>query len=743
MKLRLAAIALIVLGFLAVFGAPASAHALLVRSIPDANGQLDRAPAQVELFFSESLEPAFSTVSVLDSSGAKIDAGDAHVDPTDATHMVVSLPSLADGVYTVSWKALSATDGHLTTGAFPFAVGKADAAALAAAGQGSRQAPLSLGEVLAKWLLYLSAAAVTGGMMFVLTVWQPARRLLKGETRGDQAVDVPWVPLVRGSLILLLVVHVLALLVQAGQASGTGLSAPWSRSVHTVLFQTRFGAIWLGRLALIFVLARLTPAAVEAEGSGRRGRWLEGACMAASLLLLLTASLGSHASAEAAPLLPVVMDWVHLIAASAWIGGLFFFIAGLRSLRELPAEFRTRLTARLIPRFSVLAIVSMAALTLTGLFSAVVRVGTIDALLSSLYGHALVVKLAIVLIMLTLGATNLLIVSPRMKRAAASDGGNGRLVDRFRRIVWGEVTLAAVLLLSVGVLTSLPPARVPASNPALTGTADVDDLRLVMTITPGRVGINTFTVEATAGGQPLRGAKEVDLRFTPSSGKVPASQLQLAGQGNGAYSAKGGYLSLPDSWQVQVAVRRAGKFDSYANLTFDIGTGGSASTAIAWSRLAATLAVLCACGYAVVFLTRGRVRVRQVALGLVPALALLGVGAVTFLTPPLAPTSGTVNPIPPNAASVARGQAIYAQRCVPCHGESGKGDGPVGLTLNPRPADLTIHAVPGVHTDAQLFEWITNGFPGSIMPHFGKVLSDNDRWDLVNFIRTFAPRTSP
>lgn len=78
-----------------------------------------------------------------------------------------------------------------------------------------------------------------------------------------------------------------------------------------------------------------------------------------------------------------------------------------------------------------------------------------------------------------------------------------------------------------------------------------------------------------------------------------------------------------------------------------------------------------------------------------------------------------------------------------CHGESGKGDGPLGRTLIPRPADLTIHAVPGVHTDAQLYDWITNGFPGSAMPAWKQTLSDTDRWNLVNFIRTFAPKTAP
>jgi mono/diheme cytochrome c family protein len=62
------------------------------------------------------------------------------------------------------------------------------------------------------------------------------------------------------------------------------------------------------------------------------------------------------------------------------------------------------------------------------------------------------------------------------------------------------------------------------------------------------------------------------------------------------------------------------------------------------------------------------------------------------------------------------------------------------LTLNPRPADLTVYAIPGVHPDAQLYEWITNGFPGTRMPAFKSTLSDTDRWNLVNFIRTLAKK---
>jgi mono/diheme cytochrome c family protein len=109
-----------------------------------------------------------------------------------------------------------------------------------------------------------------------------------------------------------------------------------------------------------------------------------------------------------------------------------------------------------------------------------------------------------------------------------------------------------------------------------------------------------------------------------------------------------------------------------------------------------------------------------------------------YMTLPPKTTSGEVNPVTPNSQSVAEGKAVYTQYCVPCHGGSGKGDGPVGVALNPRPADLTLHGVPGIHTDAQLYDWITNGLPGTRMQAWKTTISDTDRWNLVNYIRALA-----
>ena len=710
---------------------PVFAHALLVRSVPEANAALDRAPAQIELSFTETLEPSFSTITVFNSSGAQVDNGDSKLDPADHTHLTVSLRSLPDGVYTVAWKALSAVDGHITTGSFPFAVGDVDAAALGAAAQASRQIKLSLGEVVERWVLFVCALAVTGGTLFVLVVWQPAYRAVQSETEGFALERGPWRRLATFALIGLAVASLFALLLQAGQASGAEIAAPWDAAVGRILFETRFGALWIARFALTLALAGLLP-----HNSTGRARWL---AFGLSLLLLLTLSLGSHAAAELRPALPVVADWAHLVAASVWVGGLTHFVAGLWAAQQSDASLRTRLTARLLPRFSALALLSVGALTVSGVYSAILRIGAWDALFQTLYGRALVVKLLIVSPMLMLGAVNLLIVTPRMKRAAAYTHGDARLVNRFRRIVTSEVTLGAALLLSVGVFTSLPPARPAAASAALTAAALADDLKLAIEISPGRVGVNTFTLRVTSTGQPLDQAKEVALRFTPTRTNVPPSEAQLSAQGSGVYAAKGAYLGLPDTWQVQAVVRREGEFDAFANFNFAVSAASTAAS-FPWTRASGGALLVAASVYLAALSTFASTRAQRAAFAIVPALALFAVGAFVFYGLSAAQDSGPVNPIPPNASSIAVGKALYVTHCVPCHGGAGKGDGPVGLTLNPRPADLSLHAIPGVHTDAQLYDWITHGFPRSVMPAFSDRLTNEERWHLINYVRTLAPK---
>ena len=97
------------------------AHAFLARTDPRAGSTVRTPPAQVRVWFTESLEPAFSSVQVLDAAGRRVDKGDGRVDSGNLALLRVSLPPLPPGIYTVIWRVLS-VDSHVTEGTFTFRV---------------------------------------------------------------------------------------------------------------------------------------------------------------------------------------------------------------------------------------------------------------------------------------------------------------------------------------------------------------------------------------------------------------------------------------------------------------------------------------------------------------------------------------------------------------------------------------------------------------------------------------------
>ncbi len=716
-----------VLAYCAWTGFPVHAHALLLRSNPQANAVLDTPPVQVELYFSEPLESKLSSIKVIDSNNLIVDVGDVRVDPSNTTRMTVSLRSLNDGVYTVTWKAVSAIDGHQTVGSFPFAVGNVNANTVNAIQQ-STKASLPFSALVSKFLLLAALAVLIGQRLFIALVWNPALR----SEQKDVTRPAVWAALYRIGLVGILLCIGLGILSLAGQTTGKELLFPWDLETGRILTETRLGLIWLARLALALAAVWLA--------AGKQSPVKNWVGFTVNLALLFTITLTSHAATEAKPLLPILGDLIHLLGMTFWLGGLVYLSTGIHQLQQLDEPLRTKLTSLLTARFSINAIVFVSLIGLTGFYSASLRVGTWSAFLITLYGHVLLIKQIFVAGLLVIAAVNLFIISPRLSRARMQGVADPAVVARFGKILIVELTFAGLLLGSVSFLTYLPPAKIVSLNSALTHTAKVDDLKLELSISPGKVGQNTFTLTAaTSDGHPLHASKKVLLRFTSSQANIPSSEIELIGAGDGTFSAKGTYLSLPGKWQVQAVVRREDKFDAFANYDFTIQKTGSNDKAAAASR--STGGLLLSIGLLFTLITISVKPKPVIRFGLGVPLILLTISlSVYYLTRPVIIETVQENPIPPNQESVMAGENLYVVTCAPCHGLSGKGDGSVGLTLNPRPADLTQHAIPGVHTDAQLFEWITNGFPGSRMPPFKSALSDTDRWNLVNFVRTLAPK---
>lgn len=99
------------------------AHANLARAVPPPNSTVSIVPTKVELFFSEKVEPAFSTIKVTDERGIQVEEARAQVDPSDGKTLRIGLKPLTAGTYKVVWQVVS-IDAHRLTGIFSFTVAR-------------------------------------------------------------------------------------------------------------------------------------------------------------------------------------------------------------------------------------------------------------------------------------------------------------------------------------------------------------------------------------------------------------------------------------------------------------------------------------------------------------------------------------------------------------------------------------------------------------------------------------------
>jgi copper transport protein len=416
----------------------------------------------------------------------------------------------------------------------------------------------------------------------------------------------------------------------------------------------------------------------------------------------------------------------------------------------LPGQPRGRLLAAIIPRFSRWALVSVGLLVISGLYQTWLHVGSLEALVATAYGQALLVKLALLAPLLALAALNLVVLSPRVSSAVsrASRAAVERLtgLERvFRGAVRAETLLAVLILGVVGVLTSLEPARDALRAQGVTRTVQAEDVRAVLRIAPGEAGLNTFDVALSESGRPLTDAQRVTVRASHLEHEMGVSEQRLEPTGDGHYRAMSGLLSMAGEWDLQFIVRREGSDDVEARLQYrapDAGGGRNqpgtpyVTTAEPPTRLLLGGLVL-ALGVLLLVEAIRPVRRRRRAATMLLGCVAVTVGLTLQIAAALYSSSADAvipNPVPATAASVARGQELFQQNCVACHGVSGRGDGPLARTLNPRPADLRVHTTQ--HTEGQLWLWITDGVPGSAMPSFRTTLSDEDRWNLVNYLRS-------
>jgi putative copper export protein/mono/diheme cytochrome c family protein len=301
--------------------------------------------------------------------------------------------------------------------------------------------------IAARLVHYASTISLAGQFAFLCCVADP-----DGTGRLRRRILL----LAWGSLLLALISGAAWLLAVAAAMSGTPVDAVLSQGVVAiVLTRTRFGQIWLIRLAL----AVLVAICLLARHRWRAPAW-RWAGLGLSAGLLATLAWAGHGGATPGRPgdLHLAADMLHLLAAGAWLGSLIPLALLLAEARRSSDPGAGAAAWRVVVRFSILAATSVAILLAAGLVNTWFLAGTVPALIGTEYGRLLLSKITIFITMVIFGAVNLLRMTPRLAPAA---GERRPLIQaalgHLRRNALVEAGLGLCVLCIVAVLGILPP----------------------------------------------------------------------------------------------------------------------------------------------------------------------------------------------------------------------------------------------------------------------------------------------
>jgi copper transport protein len=538
----------------------AAAHAYLIRTVPAASGVLDVAPHSVALTYDEAVEPRFAIISVTDAAGREQTTGPVRRSPANPDTLVVPLrPRLRKGWYLVYWRAIS-VDGHPVQGAFTFAVGPNPGPAPQFPVPKVSATTTTPKLLIARWAVFLSVMSAIGLFALRVAVARPAARLVPGTSLRA---------LSRG-FVVASVVGLVAIPVYLDFATANdSLRSVFALGALVPLFRvTAFGRGYAD-MELCFALfsvaawiALWTDRPARAHRSVAELAATTGAALAAAAVLMIPGAAG-HAAQTSPRGLSLLLDWLHLVSGSLWLGGLI----GLLILwRSVAAAHRVPVLAAVVPRFSNVAFVSVLVLLGTGTGATIIHMPALNALWGTGYGVAILVKIGLLAAALSLASVNLLRNKPRL---ATGREELGRPASRLlRRMVGGEALIVAGAVFTAAVLSSLapPPPAFAEQNSAL---AQVGPGRVIQTVhragyevqvlvSPNKAAApNSFALRITKGGQPVRGAN-VTLTLNHLQMQMPQQEYQLTEKQPGVYSRAAPALVMVGKWGLSFEITPRG-----------------------------------------------------------------------------------------------------------------------------------------------------------------------------------------
>jgi len=411
----------------------AFAHVTLVDSEPVTQSRVDRPPTEVRLRFNEPVTITSNAVEVLAPNGTVLSGTARTEDDGRVVVAPVSRLRLGQG-YTVRWRVIG-EDGHSPAGVFTFGVGvnaPPPTEAVGASGTTWR-------DDVARWGLFAALALLIGPLTLRLLV-------LRGPVPGQLEHRFHLVSVIAAFLVI--DVGIAAFVLRASNALQLPfVDLPYG-DLQPFAEKTRFGIAFL-----VMTIGFGIVAALLLVGWVFDRLELRIPALLLSVALLSGLSLSGHQGTEPnSSWISELADWLHLVAASVWVGGvatLAFLVWPLA-----PALRRTAFVG-----FARIAVVLVAVMVLAGGYLALVRLPELSDLWETLYGQLLLMKVAVVAIALVWGAVHHFVVRPRLEA--------GEDPDVHPSLV-GEAIVAFSVLLAAAILTNVapPPVDVPPSTTA-------------------------------------------------------------------------------------------------------------------------------------------------------------------------------------------------------------------------------------------------------------------------------------
>ncbi|EUJ28406.1 copper resistance CopC/CopD family protein [Listeria cornellensis] len=491
------------------------AHAYLQSSTPVDQSSVNQAPKKIVLTFTEMIQNEYPSVVVRDSDGRRVENGKAFINPKNDHVVEVGLQDdLPDDVYSAEWRVVSA-DGHPVSGVISFKVGETSQG-FTTGGDSATNATSSWPSTIVKIVLYIGFSLVAGVLLFFLALYRVEVGLKLRKTT---------IRVLFAGLGLLVIGFLLFLPLQVQiYTGGNG----WDfTAMGELVMQSRIGHLWLVQVASL--LALMLSLFLLFQKNCLEKVWLWLVPLALFMVLLFIKAMQGHAAGSPDKTIAIPMDFLHLVSASAWVGGIVVLFL------LLPKQLEAKVAWN---RFSPWAASFVGMIIVSGLLMSVMNLGSMAKLFTTEYGKVILLKIALFLVMGALGLVHYLYMRQTGKMMSA-------------KTIVVEFGLGIVIL---GVAAFLTNVQTPPPTPpeAFSQKVATDSGFVSLKIDPAIVGDNTFLVTFTNQDNQVRtDFQKVTLTATPSGNKK-ATEFEARKNSQNEYATSGLYLNATGRWEIKV-----------------------------------------------------------------------------------------------------------------------------------------------------------------------------------------------